>query len=205
MLISEFLKLVPGPTALVGALIKYTAKGGEGEPVFRIPDGSWIYRIAQDAPETRKWELIELPALYQNPAARYCAWCKASLFTGYSVSEGLTPGWCPTHGKDAKVLHAPDSAVESITWINPMTADEDYYLVDQTPAAGKPPRVKYQSALQDDADLKYLQDNLMRALRVPKELFGAVLLEKANEEAGLFKRMGFDSQAEYRRLSGIKL
>ena len=205
MLVSEFLKLVPGPTALVGALIKYTAKGGEGEPVYRVPDGHWVYRIAQEGSEAQKWELIERPAPYQNPAARYCAWCKESLFTGYSAAEGLTPGWCPTHGKDAKVLHAPDSAVESVVLSNPLTADEDYCLVDRVPVNGKSPRVKYQSALQDQSeDMKYLQDNLMRALRVPKELFGPMLLEKAAEEAGLFKQMGFDSREEYRRLSGLK-
>lgn len=204
MLVSEFLKLVPGPTALVGALIKYTAKGGEGEPAYRVPEGHWVYRIAQEVSEAQKWELIERPAPYQNPAARYCAWCKESLFTGYSASEGLTPGWCPTHGKDAKVLHAPDSAIESVILSNPLTADEDH-LVDRVPAKGKSPRVKYQSALQDQSeDFKYFQDNLMRALRVPKELFGPMLLEKAAEEAGLFKQMGFDSREEYRRLSGLK-
>jgi hypothetical protein len=207
MLISEFLKLVPGPTALVGALIKYTAKGGEGEPVYRVPDGNWIYRIAQDVSEMRKWELIERPAPYQNPAARYCAWCKESLFTGYSVASGLTPGWCPTHGKDAKVLHAPDSAVESVVLINPIPVDEPL-LVDQIPSTGKPPRVpKRLSELQreqESEDLKYLRDSLFAALKIPKELMGHVLMEKAAEEAGLFKNMGFESRDEFRRLSGLK-
>lgn len=199
MLVSEFLKLVPGPTALLGALISRQLVASDPFPTYTRFRAYELLGLRERG-DYANWDVVEASPLYQNPSARYCAWCKASLYTGYSVSEGLTPGWCPTHGKDAKVLHAPDSAVESVILSNPLTADEEFFLVDQVPANGKPPRVKYQSALQDQSeDLKYFQDSLMRALKDPKALFGPMLLEKAAEEAGITTTTGWGASEFHKR------
>lgn len=120
MKLSELLKLLPGPAALTGA-------------VLEKPDGK---RLKAYAPFNlgpngcSEWRVIERPPMYQNPAARYCAFCKEPLYKGYSSKRGLTDGWCPNHGEAAKVLHS--------TWSTPKMPP-DY--VDTTRGSEVPKQV----------------------------------------------------------------
>src|SRR4051812_47842100 len=106
MLVSEFLALVPGPKALVGALIRSRLPVDKKAQMLRV---GWQESTDRIITELGSWLIIESPPLYQDSSARYCAWCETRLYRGYNPGLGLVDGWCPDHGVGAKVLHEPDA------------------------------------------------------------------------------------------------
>ena len=186
MLVSEFLKLVPGPQALVGAVLESRLPStGKPVQVMRVTSGESVHTLAKNF---GNWHLVERPPLYQNPAARYCAWCKEALYRGYSPKDGLTEGWCPTHGKGAPVLHAA---------FNPLIENEAFW----TPIMDTKPRFRIPKEI---TDTEYVQKNLFGALGVPKVKPPTASQPITEAQAQLFKRLGFESKEEFQRLAGIR-
>lgn len=186
MLVSELLALLPGPKALVGALLDSSAD----KPIqpLRVTSDESVDRLVQ---RFGHWHVVERPPLYQNPAARYCGWCKEALYTAYSPKDGLTPGWCPTHGKDALVLHAT----------NPLTVDETFWL----PLETKSKKYQVQTPKEMIEDMEYVRKKLFDALKVPKEHLEAKPPDVKSQTAHdtFLRSLGFESKTEFRRLAGI--
>lgn len=188
MLVSEFLALVPGPNALVGAVIE-----------SRVPDANRPLRIAghesigRIVTELSNWHIVERPPLYQDPSARYCGWCEARLYTGYNPGVGLVEGWCPNHGIGAKVLHEPDA--------------KDKRYIDSL--------LKLKDA---DAGLSKAMDALvdvrpgLAALQIPRKYIEAAgkpslsrtAVEITEQQSALIRKLGLSGIDEFKKLSGIK-
>lgn len=180
MLVSEFLALVPGPKALVGAVISCELpERGKPAQVVRITGEESVGHLVT---VLSNWHIVERPPLYQDPSARYCGWCRSQLYTGYRPSEGLVAGWCSDHGPHAKVLHDPDVQdkryIDALLKVKSLEPKLQEKLVDVAP--GSVPDV-----LRKNAD-------------APKAT------QVTEQQAALIKKLGFDSLDEFKRLAGVK-
>lgn len=173
MLLSDFLKLVPGPEALVGGVAEFLEPGFNR--VERVLEGQRGRYLAEMG-----WKLVEKPPLYQNPATRYCAWCQEPLYKGYSPKTGLTEGWCPNHGEKAPVLHADTT---NVGW--------DIPLVHKTPSGFTITNIIYTTT----------HSNPLEASGLPLHGIGHGLVGRGAPSNPL-EALGC-SLHEYRKLTGI--
>lgn len=180
MLVSEFLALVPGPKALVGALI--SSKPGRRSSSLRI-DGTESIGLLMT--EMADWHVVERPPLYQDPSARYCGWCKSRLYTGYRPAEGLVEGWCSDHGPHAKVLHDTDAQdkryIDTLAKVKKLEPELEKKMVDVVPGTTTGPRKE-----------------VVEVAKAPPE-------KKLTEaQVAFVKNLGFESIDEFKRLAGVK-
>jgi len=115
VLVSEFLKVAPGLAALNGAILLLQDKL-QGQRV-KVDNNAYESTVEQTKTILRhfsSWEILEFPPMYRTGKERYCGWCREELIIGYTPDTGVTKGWCPTHGRGAKVLHAPDPLAQYV-------------------------------------------------------------------------------------------
>jgi hypothetical protein len=192
MTVKDFLIYLPGPEALVGAVVFQPEHGWRLGKRFttRLTE-----KEARNAANYKSYLVVERPPLYPTGTERYCKWCKEPLIKGYSPRHGLEDGYCPTHGRAAPVLHAPlkfanvkvgikegDRLVEFKPTMElrlpfPHKPKSDCVLCTMG-IPKKPSKPEFQPITgfwpkapeEIDEDTKRFRDNLFNALKIPKAL-----------------------------------
>lgn len=187
MLISEFLALVPGPKALVGAVIESRLPGTDKHvQTLRISGDESINRIVT---EFSNWHIVERPPRYQDPTTRYCAWCETKLYKGYNPGLGLVEGWCPDHGPRAQVLHEP-------------TAKEKRHLDTLQQVKDLEPKLKKMVDTIPGLAAFGIPRKVLEEMENPLPSRTAVHVMQAQSE--LVQKLGFAGIDEFKRLAGVK-